>query len=152
MASKTSKGRLTIADLNPKYQAMALAQLAKQPKAEPSPIVADKRIRQAGENVFDSKLEEEWYHELCRRYGADRVEPKGIVLRLADGCKFNPDIAVKSTKGVLLFEVKGAHAWDDSIVKVKTAARQWGWCGFRFFLVGKKGKTGPLTAQEVSAI
>ncbi len=52
-----------------------------------------------------------------------QVEREGVPLLLANGVRYTADFAVFNPAGDLgLYEVKGPHAWEDSIIKLKVAA------------------------------
>jgi hypothetical protein len=108
----------------------------------PAPVTtepANPRIRQnRGPKL--NKTETAFYDHLRALYSADAVEPHAMTLVLANGCKYTPDVVVWSRDveepgGVAMYEVKGRHAWDDAIVKLKVAATRFP-C-FEFFLVSR---------------
>jgi hypothetical protein len=80
------------------------------------------------------------------------LRPHAIRLELANGCLYTPDIIGSPTAHnpdpyIRAWEVKGKHAWDDSIVKLKVAAREWP--SIRFTLLWRERKHGPWLEQEV---
>lgn len=90
-----------------------------------------KRIRNA--RPKQSKLELEAFEWLKGTHpGYDlRLQPYGITLTLANGCKYTPDICGMAPTGhVHFWEVKGRHVWEDAIVKIKVAAAFWPAFGF----------------------
>ena len=76
-----------------------------------------------------TKIEEDfsWLLEMQKREG--RIKYWGyekIKLYLGDNCWFTPDFMLKLHDDSLkLIEVKGAHIWEDSIIKFKTACEQY---------------------------
>jgi len=60
-----------------------------------------------------------------------RVSPHALTFRIGNGVRYTPDFIVTFTDNTIAaYEVKGPHAWDDSIVKLKVAAAQFPWCAF----------------------
>ena len=48
---------------------------------------------------------------------------EGVTLLLCNGVRYTADFAIFNPGGdLVLYEVKGPHAWDDAIVKLKVAA------------------------------
>lgn len=55
---------------------------------------------------------------------------QNITLKLGFDCRFTPDFCFLKN-GVLTFvDTKGGHVWEDSIIKIKTAARMFPWATF----------------------
>jgi len=100
-----------------------------------------KRIRQ---DKPMNKLEEAYGHEL-ERQGRGRQYPQAITLKLANGLRYTPDWAIPSER--LFVEVKGKHAWDDSIAKLKSAAHEHPWA--TFWLVWRDEHTGAWQTQVI---
>jgi hypothetical protein len=79
------------------------------------------------------------------------LRPHAIRLELANGCLYTPDIIGVNisfpTLRLRAWEVKGKHAWDDSIVKLKVAAREWPQIWFA--LIWRDEKHSPWLEQEV---
>lgn len=81
------------------------------------------------------------------------LRPHALTLELANGCKYTPDIIgtnpFTSPEGrtIYAWEVKGKHAWDDAIVKLKVAARDWPMIHFR--LIWREDKAAPFQCQEI---
>ena len=107
------------------------------------------RIRQAKEPKLN-KLEREALEWLKRVYTVYQLEPHAIRLQLANGCNYTPDIIGRPVglpdEKLRAWEVKGKHAWDDSIVKLKVAASTWP--QIQFTLIWKDGE-GTWQQQEV---
>ena len=91
-----------------------------------------------------TKLEEDYGHEL-ERQGRGRQYPQAITLKLANGLRYTPDWAIPSER--LFVEVKGKHAWDDAIAKLKSAAHEHPWA--TFWLVWRNKETGAWQTQVV---
>jgi hypothetical protein len=101
-----------------------------------------------------NQLEREALEWLKGDYQEDYyLRPHAMRLELANGCLYTPDIIGQPTPHnqyectIRAWEVKGKHAWDDSIVKLKVAAREWP--SIRFTLIWREGKHGPWLEQEV---
>jgi hypothetical protein len=63
-----------------------------------------------------------------------------ITLKLADGCRYTPDFFIVVSPGQLRFcEVKGAHIWEDSLVKFKVARQQFLWADWQLHQRSKHG-------------
>lgn len=80
------------------------------------------------------------------------VLEEAINLEVANGCRYRPDawtIIDVGNEAVQLnaWEVKGPRAWDDSIVKLKVAARAYPWITFR--LVTRPGRLGPWKIVKI---
>lgn len=111
----------------------------RNPQVFPVPI--SKRIRQ---DKPMTKLEEDYGHELGRQ-GRGRQYAQAITLKLANGLRYTPDWAIPTER--LFIEVKGPHAWDDSIAKLKSAAHEHPWA--TFWLVWRNKETGAWKTQVV---
>lgn len=80
-----------------------------------------KRIRQSAKPLLNN-LEKEYADELKRRYGNlnDGFKYQALKLRLGNGVWFCPDIWHPVLQRC--WEVKGPHAWEDSLIKLKVVA------------------------------
>jgi len=102
----------------------------KQAIVKECPTPRKKRIRQDPKPLMN-KLEEEALEYLKEEDRKARTEfvfrPHALVLKLANGCVYNVDIVGfgNPRPRICAWEVKGKHAWDDSIVKLKVAAHEW---------------------------
>lgn len=100
-----------------------------------------KRIRQSSKPLLN-KLEMEWLHKLESKYGPGKVRSQAKKFKLANGCWYCPDFTMTvklygtDSGWETAWEVKGKHAWEDAMVKLKVAAHQWP--EVRFILVWKK--------------
>lgn len=99
--------------------------LNEQPLSPP----AKKRIRQSTK-PRSNKLETE-FGEVLRGWFPDaRIHEQAITLCLANGVKYTVDWVACHNITTYCYEVKGRHAWDDAIVKLKVAAHtfpNWHW-------------------------
>ena len=75
------------------------------------------------------------------------IRPHGITLVLANGTKYTPDFFYKAPGNLRAYEIKGAHAYDDAIVKLKVAASQNPW--LTFYLVSGDSKGSPWKIQKL---
>ncbi len=81
---------------------------------------------------------------LLRARGYD-PKPHAITLRLAYRCKYTPDFYTLRDGVQTLWEVKGAHIWEDSTIKIKTAAAM-----FReFVFIRAQWKDGKWTETAI---
>ena len=93
-----------------------------------------KRLRQSAKPLMN-KLESSFYETIRDRYpNSPPVRIQAKTYKLANGVSFRPDFTASlwpSLDGAInpnretAFEVKGPHAWDDAIVKLKVAAHEW---------------------------
>lgn len=137
--------RFTLDQLSPEYRAQAVAQIIKPATARTPELSAPKRIRQNSEPVLN-KLESEFKDRiLSSRH--PRIYCQCVRLRLANGVTYTPDFAVFSRflNGNMCYEVKGPHSWDDALVKLKVAAKEYP--EIRFVLAWKQD--GRWQEQEV---
>ncbi len=87
-----------------------------------------KRIRQSSKPLMN-KLETEFYNRIKDQYpNYPPVRAQAKTFRLANGVRFTPDLTCSiwpddnEPAKETAWEVKGKHAWDDSICKLKMAA------------------------------
>jgi len=126
----------TIADLPPKYQAQAWAQLGEvphpktvkiervaEPKTDKKPK-AKKRLRQQqGDGM--NKTERAFHEYLKGTMPAAQIYPQGLTLKLANGVRYTPDFAtVDVERKWTCWETKGFMR-DDAAVKIKVAAARY---------------------------
>lgn len=87
------------------------------------------RIRQQSKPPLN-KLELEWLGHL-KLSPTLRVRIQALTFKLANGVKYTPDFVTthldmeRRCSVITGWEVKGKHAWDDAIVKIKIAAHEW---------------------------
>lgn len=115
-------------------QAQIRAQLERKPELAPAgeilprndaPENGASRLRQARAPKLN-KTETAFGDFLRVSLPAAQIHPHGITLLIANGCRYTPDFFVEPESGdVRAYEVKGPHAWDDAIVKLKVAAAQY---------------------------
>ena len=151
----------SIEDLPERHRASAYRQLSEQlskdsagpgalknPAGGPSGPVAPgaaptSRIRQ-NSKPRSNRLETEFGQLLSQRHHGPIFE-QAITFRLANGLRYTPDWAVfcesdQSFFGhLILYEVKGKKAWDDSIAKLKMAASVYP--NFHWYLCDKPNGT-----------
>jgi len=84
-----------------------------------------KRIRQRSKPALN-KLEQEALDTLHSRFPFSTFRPHCLNLEIANGTWLCPDIVEFAAEPPLrIYEVKGKQAWEDSIIKLKVAARTW---------------------------
>lgn len=85
-----------------------------------------KRIRQ---NVGPNQTERRAMDFLQKRYPLYALRFHAITVEIANGTRYTPDIVAVHNEfflgAIQLWEIKGPHAWEDSIIKLKVAARLW---------------------------
>ncbi len=69
-----------------------------------------------------------------------KIEPHALTFKIGNGVRYTPDLIASFGDSVRAYEVKGPHAWDDAIVKLKVAGAQFTWCAF--WLASKDKRTG----------
>lgn len=102
-------------------QAMAGAEQLKRDIAK---VIPSKRIRQRSSDGLN-KLEREAANVLHAQFPLADIKPHCMKLELANGCWLTPDFMVNHMSSLHIYEIKGPHAWEDSLVKLKVAARSW---------------------------
>lgn len=77
---------------------------------------------------------------------------ESVRVKLANNTTLLPDFYVL-TAGHFeeFYEVKGAHVWDDSLVKLKVAAAQWWWWTFKLVKRKKARDGGGWDIREIKA-
>lgn len=83
---------------------------------------ARNRIRQnsAGLNKTEQRFKE-WVEA---NFPDRLLFTQAVTLRIANGCRYTPDFVSFHDNCLAAYEIKGPHAWDDAIVKLKVAAAQ----------------------------
>jgi hypothetical protein len=103
---------------------------------EPPKVIA----KGSGKPRQMNQLERDYAGHLFAARSAGEIlwyEYEAITLRLGHDCRYTPDFFVELANGELeLRECKGPHRWEDSIVKLRTAAAKY---PFRFYLVERDG-------------
>lgn len=93
------------------------------------------KIDNAPRATFKTKLEAQYAAFLYALRVTGEVRDyryEALTLRLGRDCRFTPDFMVMAPDDVIeCHEVKGPHAWEDAIVKLRTAAEMY---PFRFYL------------------
>lgn len=118
--------------LNPHLFPVTAAQLLDQVDSD------NKRLRQSAKPLMN-KLEREWFEVLQHDFPGHPIKVQSIKLRIGNGCYFTPDFVVfHSNRQPTAWEVKGKHAWEDSLIKLKVAAATFQ--EILFFLVWKNAQ------------
>jgi hypothetical protein len=112
----------------------------------PLPIAKGRIAKPRGMN----KLEAAYGEHLLARQAAGEVawsQYEGLTFKLGDDCRFTPDWGVMLSNGEFeLHETKGPHRREDSIVKLRIAARIY---PFRFYLITRDAD-GKWEQKEVT--
>lgn len=95
------------------------------------------------ETAFLQRLEHQYQH------GAT-ILSQSITLKIANGCRYTPDFVVITRRkdfgiGIEVWEVKGAMAWEDGMIKLKVAAGLYPWITFNL----ASGKAGTWRIQQI---
>lgn len=83
-----------------------------------------KRLRQSQKRLLN-KLETEFGARLCVAFPYATFRAQAKTYRLANGVRYSPDFTAILDGVEHAWEVKGKHAWDDALVKLKVAAAAW---------------------------
>lgn len=146
---------MNLENLNPKYHAQVAAALSRSPAAVPAlpelpAPVAKARLRQRTkpllnrlETAFLARLEHHYQH------GA-KILSQSITLKIGNGVRYTPDFVVVTQRkdfgiGIEVWEVKGKHAWEDSLIKLKVAAALFPWITFNL----ASGHAGTWRLQQI---
>lgn len=109
-------------------------------KKDIAKAIPGKRIRQKtkGPNRLELEAMEYLVEENRRARTGFLFRFHTLTLLLANGCKYTPDITGFGDKAgeINAWEIKGKHAWEDAIVKLKVAAREWP--SIHFYLMWKE--------------
>ncbi len=82
-----------------------------------------KRIRQSSKPLLN-RLETEFYNEVLKSsYNPSFIFPQAIRFKILNGSTLTPDFVVFS-QPVRCYEVKGKFAWEDSLIKIRVAAKE----------------------------
>jgi len=96
-------------------------------------------VRQSKDVDGLNKLERAFYLHLLQQ-GYPKIYVQSVTLKLADKCRYTCDfICIDELGNWLGYEVKGAHMWEDSWVKVKVVARMYPMIKFRMVRRGADG-------------
>jgi len=86
------------------------------------PGIAVKPSGKSTEEDRLNKLERAFLLHL-RAEGYEWIGIQCITLKLAYDCRYTPDLWTHGQLGFRAWETKGPHAWEDSIIKLRVAAR-----------------------------
>lgn len=110
-------------------------------------MTAERKPRPTTEEEKLNKLERAFLAYL-RAINPPYIGIQNVTLKLAHDCRFTPDFTYVDKNGLLWFvDVKGPHQWEDSLIKIKTAARMFTWA---HFALAKRGKGS--TPWEITVI
>lgn len=80
------------------------------------------RVRQSAKPLMN-KLEREWWDILRAEFPDSQIVAQSVKFKIANGCWLTADFVVFHADGsAAIYETKGKHAWDDSLVKLKVVA------------------------------
>lgn len=118
--------------------------------SEPNPKRKIIRVQKSMEERLN-KTEKRFLAYLRASFPYSRIGVQDFTLRLAADCRLTPDFSLwydgdtHTSSKVELFDVKGPHQWEDSIIKLKTAAVLFPM--FRFYLAHEQD--GKWITQEI---
>lgn len=94
------------------------------PQAHPDVVEFNRKleIRPCSEEETLNQTEAD-YLVWLRKMRPQWIGVKCITLNLGDKCKFTPDFWALDAEGLRAIDTKGKHVWEDSIIKMKMAAR-----------------------------
>ena len=90
-----------------------------------------------------NKTEKRLYAKLVAENPTMTVRPHAITLWLAHDCRFTPDFYLEGGLKPVFWEAKGPHAWEDSIIKIKTAVQLF--TAFSFYFAQWKNNSWHIT-------
>ena len=93
-----------------------------------------------------NKLERAWLVRLRAEFGAENVGVQNLTFKLADRCRFTPDMVIRDGQRIIADDVKGFQR-EDALVKIKVAARLFTWCTFR---IVTRDRSGAWTVKTVN--
>ena len=105
------------------------------------PGASVKRADVTSDEAGLNRLEAAWLAEM-RLLRMEHIGIQNHTLKLAFNCRYTPDFSAAgySIARLDFFEVKGPHAWEDSIIKLKVAARVYPF--FQFWMVTRPKGSG----------
>jgi len=131
MSSIPTNVSKSVRDLNPHIYSVQPPVRTVNQKTGRVTFGESKRIRQDTKPLMN-KLETEWFNILsCQFPNFPRPRPQSKRYQLCNGVNYTPDFTASSWPDEngpareTAWEVKGKHAWDDAIVKIKMAAHEW---------------------------
>ena len=149
---------IPLSSLNPKVQEQVKARLyGTEEKA--AVMAGGLTIKQAHKKVSKLQRDFVWWLQSSAKMepdGGPIILEEAITLEIANGCRYRPDAwSIHPTLmgdpvrplSITAWEVKGPHAWDDSIVKLKVAARAFPWITFN--LVTRKDRLAAWSIVKV---
>lgn len=76
---------------------------------------------------------------------------EAVTLKLGHDCRYTPDFCIVNVQGWIEFvEVKGPFVRDDSMVKLRVAARTFPWARFKLAQKSSKKDGGGWTVKDIS--
>lgn len=91
------------------------------------------RVQKSAEEKLN-KTEKRFLAYLRAKYPTCRIGIQDVRITLAADCRFTPDFSLWASENspMEFYDVKGPHHWEDSLIKLKTAATLFKM--FRFFI------------------
>lgn len=96
-----------------------------------APAAPSKMLRQSSKPLLNN-LEQEYFDILNAQFpNYPRPRAQAVRVRLCNGLVYTPDLFSFSwpidnaPSGPVAWEIKGKHVWDDAIVKLKVAAKEY---------------------------
>ena len=123
---------------------------AKPGRFVPPPVVAapDRTAMRLGiqPSTDEAKLNktETAYLGWLRALGDDWIGIQCLTIKLGADCRYTPDFWAIDKEGMRAIDVKGGHTWEDSLIKLRVAARLYPM--FRFLIARKDGAGWKHTA------
>lgn len=106
------------------------------PESVPNPPTWQFAFKKSGDESKLNKLETA-YLAWLRAQGDDWIGIQCITLKLAHDCRYTPDFWAFDLTGLRAIDVKGPHTWEDSLIKLRVAARMFPWS--RFVIAKRNG-------------
>ena len=131
-------------------------QLSPRAKQTPSPVAAPPVVEKTAPKKRRgmNRTETEYAEQIEARKQTGEVgwyAYEFITLKLADDCRYTPDFCIVTVQGWIEFvEVKGPFVRDDSLVKLRVAARLVPWAKFRLAQKAAKKDGGGWTIKDIN--
>jgi hypothetical protein len=106
-------------------------------KAEHEEAMASNRKLEILPTTDEARLNktEKAYLEFLRKMRPQWIGVQCITLKLGHDCRYTPDFWAMDVDGLRAIDVKGGHTWEDSLIKLRVAARLF---PFIYFIIAKR--------------
>jgi hypothetical protein len=128
------------------HKALTPQAVPKYPKTPERPTLAHVAPRPFSVEAKLNRTEKAWL-AIMRARGYQKIRIQSHTIRLGDACRLTPDFSYVRDDGALVFfEIKGGFIREDSIIKLRIAAREYN--EYVFVLAQRKRGTWTETVVE----